>query len=306
MDKVDFRRLDLSQLMIFSELMRRRKTTVVADKLALSQSTVSHAIGRMREIFGDQLFVRIGNVGLQPTSRAFEIAPAIEQMLSLAKGLGGAPPFDPLTANAHFRITGTFLTASLVAPMIAADLPVSAPNTTFSYSSKSVPQALESLAQHDADLAIVAGPMAAGFQYTELLTDDSVVVVRRGHPKVTKPLDLDTYLSLEHLNLAPDGEMIGEADRVLDEMNLVRHVVASLGDMIAALKVVVTSDLALTMPRSLTSPYADNFAFEIHPYPLEEQRILRVARHARTDGDPALDWLIERMRQIVRPSSVPG
>ena len=67
-DTADIRKLDGNLLLVFRELARTRRTTETARRLAVTQSTVSHALARLRDLFGDPLFVRRPH-GLEPTPR---------------------------------------------------------------------------------------------------------------------------------------------------------------------------------------------------------------------------------------------
>lgn len=98
------RRLDGGLLLVFRECLRRRKAQEAAQVLGLSPSAVSHALTRLRDLFGDPLFVRKPH-GLVPTRRALELEPQVEALLQLAgAALGGREAFDPSTSPA--RIPG--------------------------------------------------------------------------------------------------------------------------------------------------------------------------------------------------------
>src|SRR6476659_6042858 len=101
-DKI--KRLDGSLLLVFLELVRHGRTTVVAERLGLTQSAISHALARLRDLFSDPLFVRRAN-GLAPTQHALELAPKLEEILRLTRdSLGLAERFDPATSARHFRL----------------------------------------------------------------------------------------------------------------------------------------------------------------------------------------------------------
>ena len=68
-DNDDIRRLDGGLLLVFQTLSRTRQTTATAVRLGLSQSAVSQALGRLRDIYADPLFLRRPH-GLEPTARA--------------------------------------------------------------------------------------------------------------------------------------------------------------------------------------------------------------------------------------------
>jgi DNA-binding transcriptional LysR family regulator len=65
--------IDLNLLRIFDILYDERNVTRAAARLFLTQSAVSHALARLREVLGDPLFVRIPS-GLLPTERAHQLA----------------------------------------------------------------------------------------------------------------------------------------------------------------------------------------------------------------------------------------
>ncbi|MBS0410897.1 MAG: LysR family transcriptional regulator, partial [Proteobacteria bacterium] len=68
------RRLDGTLLLVMRELLRRRQAQAAAARLGLSASAVSHALGRLRDLFEDPLFIRRPH-GLEPTRRALELGP---------------------------------------------------------------------------------------------------------------------------------------------------------------------------------------------------------------------------------------
>lgn len=71
-DITQLRRLDMTLLVVFAELVRQRKMTIVAQRLGLTQSAISHSLKRLRDVFQDELFRRVPN-GLQPTERALRL-----------------------------------------------------------------------------------------------------------------------------------------------------------------------------------------------------------------------------------------
>src|SRR3989338_5132874 len=75
-------RIDLNLFRVFEVVHRERNLTRAAVVLHLSQSAVSHALGRLREQLGDPLFVREGR-GMAPTPVAQRLAPAIAEALGI-------------------------------------------------------------------------------------------------------------------------------------------------------------------------------------------------------------------------------
>jgi DNA-binding transcriptional LysR family regulator len=103
-DTAKIKRLDGGLLLVFHELLRRRRATDVAQALGLSSSAVSHALTRLRDLFEDQLFIRRPH-GLEPTRRALALQPQIEALLDLTdRTLRKELKFDPKATTRMFRV----------------------------------------------------------------------------------------------------------------------------------------------------------------------------------------------------------
>ncbi|MVV52251.1 LysR family transcriptional regulator [Pseudomonas sp. PB120] len=73
MKRNDLRSIDLNLLVVFEALIQERNVTRAAEKLCLGQPAVSAALVRLRALFNDPLFERIGRK-MQPTARALRAA----------------------------------------------------------------------------------------------------------------------------------------------------------------------------------------------------------------------------------------
>src|SRR5215510_13495997 len=113
-DKPDIRKLDGNLLLVFRELARTRRTTEAARRLRVTQSTVSHALARLRDLFGDPLFVRRPH-GLEPTRRAVALGPRIEALIELADvTLKSEGKFDPKVSERRFMAAAPDFFTALV------------------------------------------------------------------------------------------------------------------------------------------------------------------------------------------------
>src|SRR5882757_3816478 len=96
--------IDLNLLRIFDILYDERNVTRAASRLFLTQSAVSHALARLRDVLGDPLFVRIPS-GLQPTVRAHQLAPRLRVSLAEIRSAVAPSMFDPATTRRRFTIS---------------------------------------------------------------------------------------------------------------------------------------------------------------------------------------------------------
>ena len=300
-DDAHIRRLDVSLLLLFRELMHHRRTTVVAERLGMSQSAVSHALARLREIFGDQLFLRRSD-GLRPTHRALELLPKVEALINLAYAtINAFETFDPATSDRRFRLAGNDLVCTLLGGPLINLLAKSAPHTRVTFRSAVGRAALRALASGDIDIALGFFPtLPSDYAVTHLFDETFVVVGRRGHPRLRRGLNLDTYRKLDHVLVSFVGGLTGFADMALKTHNLSRRVVASLPMFLATFAAVAKGDVLATVPAHLAAAYAKPFGLKVYKPPMRLRSFSVVAvRHARSHGDHGLDWITGRIGALV-------
>ena len=104
MNRNELRKADINLMVVFETLMLERNVTRVAEKLFLGQPTISSALNRLRTMFNDPLFIRVGH-RMEPTARAEEIIQHLSPALdSLSVALSLTHDFDPASSTMTFRI----------------------------------------------------------------------------------------------------------------------------------------------------------------------------------------------------------
>lgn len=295
----DIRRLDMTLLLVFNELMLRRKTTLVAGHLAMSQSAVSQALTRLRSIFGEALFHR-HVYGLEPTHKALELAPKIEALLTLSRDLLNVPiAFDPEATTRHFRIVGTIYTSEILSYLLGEYFYAQAPKASLSFHHNLSSQAFRGLMNDQFDLAFVAREPPPSLIKTKILDDHFVVVARAGHPALSDGLTEETYLSLPHINVDAYGTLATVVDEALAAKGLRRNIKIGMSSFASAFALLESTDMIATLLSSVAARYATQDKFVVYPCPAPFAPIpLFMVRHPRSQTDDALDWLTERAREF--------
>lgn len=80
MSQINIDQVDLNLLKTFEALHDESSASRAALRLGVTQSAISAGLRRLREVYGDQLFVRTGR-GLAPTLRANQLKPVISEAL---------------------------------------------------------------------------------------------------------------------------------------------------------------------------------------------------------------------------------
>src|SRR5690242_16004248 len=91
---VNWRTLELNLLVVFDAVAQDRSVTKAALRLGMTQPAISHALARLRQALGDELFIRTP-LGMEATSRGQQLIDPIRTTLQgLASALDSAGDFD--------------------------------------------------------------------------------------------------------------------------------------------------------------------------------------------------------------------
>jgi DNA-binding transcriptional LysR family regulator len=306
-DRDDIRRLDGGLLLVFRELLRRGRTIAVAAHLGLSQSAVSHALSRLRDVFGDPLFLRRPH-GLEPTPRAQALAPRIE---SLIEAMGAAirpeQAFDPAASRRWFNIAATEYADEAIAARLAARLqPIRGPVFTWKFARGYL--ALEDLRRGRVDLVLGRfDSPPAGFVGDALFEDRYCVVVRRGHPDIQGAISFDQWRTTGHIFVAAAsstddviGPAVGE-DPMPSAEDITTIAVAPRWE--TALSIVAVSDAIASGPRRLAEARADLLGLQVLDPPAAVYPPWSVSMVRRAGADAGLDWLCGEVRAAASPQA---
>jgi DNA-binding transcriptional LysR family regulator len=298
MSENDIRKLDLSLLLVFRELVRTGRTTEVAKRLNLSQSAVSHALGRLRSITNDPLFVRRQD-GLDPTPKALDLVLSVEKMIGLAHELVGAGEgFQPNVSRRTFRIVGHDMAMTLVVAPLIKRLRMEAPAVRVALRSAIGNQAIELLERGHADIALGTFPaLPSGYRVERVLRQKFVAVARKDHQLFRRRMTLGKYLEAEHLLVSFRAGFVGWVDAALQKKGLERRVMVSTPIFLVALATIAQTDLVATLPEQLALTHARRFGLAIRPCPIRVQPfdILAIS-HPRGSSDRGIEWLLDLIR----------
>lgn len=308
MSDVHFSRIDLNLLRVFDALLDERNVTRAGDRLGLSQSAVSHALGRLREALGDELFTRRSN-GMEPTPRALEIGPQLHTALQQMQAALAPAGFDPATTERRFSIAAGSYACAVLMPAVVELMRERAPGAVLqvaSYGGNTV----EALDTGRNDCALMSEAPARRFRFQPLFSESMVWIVRTGHSLTQGALTAQRLLDTPHILVAGFGDPF-DADTPagpgLKQQNgwdrpdhasefarrpASRKVAVTTPDSISALAIASRTDMAALVPRRLALSAGARGRVEIlpalhPPYPLEIGAVFREDRLA----DPAVAWL---------------
>jgi DNA-binding transcriptional LysR family regulator len=295
-NSIDLRRIDTGLLLVFLGLMRHRKSGAVAAEMGLTQPAISHALKRMRGIWGDPLFLRQPQ-GLEPTAVALALEPRLRQIVDLlGETLRGPEAFDPATSPQRLRIAAYDYELATILPPLLSRLATGAPAMTVHALPLQREAALAALADGTIDLALgffdaVADPFLACTLHHETYR----VTARAGHP-LLDGLSAESYAEARHLLVAPRGDVRGIVDQALALRGLTRRVAAAVPLFFPALATLADSTMVATLPTRVVDRFAGRFGLDSRPLPFAVPSFpVSAVRHRRDARSPMLDWVLAQL-----------
>lgn len=295
-------RVDLNLFTVFDAIYTEGSVTRASHKLNLTQPAISHALGRLRQMFNDPLFVRQGHTMVSTPLARNIIEPIRRSLRGLEVTLNGLDSFDPETTSKRFNIALRDVLEATVLPPLMQRVRQRAPLVDIAASQVDRRELESELAAGTLDGAIdVLLPLPSEIMHTRIYQDSTVVVVRKGHPMIDGGLDIDTYLKQDHILASSRRRGPGLEDFELSRFGLERHIRLRCQHYFAACRVVSQTDMILTMPGRYASIANKQFGNQILPFPLDVPAFdVYLYWHANVDNDPANRWFREQVSESIR------
>jgi DNA-binding transcriptional LysR family regulator len=311
MSEFHFNQLDLNLLRVFDALLDERNVTRAGARLGLSQSAVSHALGRLRLLLDDELFVRRSS-GMDPTPRALEIGPTVHTALLQMQAALAPAGFDPSATERRFSISAGPYGCAVLIPQVVRLLGQKAPGATLQVTPYGA-GTVEALDTGRVDAALMGQDAPSRrFRFQLLFTETMVWIVRKGHPLAEGELTLQRLRDNPHILVsgfedpfdaesAPVGPGLKYRrgwDRPESQPSELarrtppRKVAVTTPDSVSALAIAMRSDMAALVPRRLAEGRGAEGKVAILPS-LQPPFTLEIGAVFREDRlvDPAVAWL---------------
>jgi DNA-binding transcriptional LysR family regulator len=305
-------RIDLNLLRVFDAIYEDRNLLLAGKRLNLSQSAISHALGRLRDVLEDDLFVRTAK-GMELTARALQ---QIQNAL-------GNEPFLPNIASREFVVAANDYITMLLLGRLSQRLSAEAPmvNLIIRPSTR-----LDLAGQIDIgriDIAVgIFAEVPARFQSMPIWKQTEVLAMRQGHPVGARAVTQEDLLNYPLAAVSLGGQEEGASGGFILERGLARQSEMfdrqALEDAFAdfparpRLRIAVAhslaipallrdSDMLAIVPSPLGLEFERNGALCTRPVPYTAPTSsVRAVWHTRNDQDPALQWLRAQISDVAK------
>lgn len=288
---LDAQGIDLKLLRLLDALHASQSVTRTAERLGLSQPTISIGLARLRKMLNDPLFVRTPQ-GMQATPRTQALMPAVRQVLDGMDLLASVTAqFDAASSERRFRLFMTDASHITLMPRLFAHVRALAPGVKLEAATLG-PDMAQALQSGEADLALGLIPtLDSGFYQQALFDQDWVCLCNADHPRIGESFDLRDYLTEAHVGIVSGtgAQLLEEALQKLDKP---RQVQLALPGFLGLSAILSNSDLVATLPRHIGETLARTAGLRVMPCPVAVAGFtVKQHWHTRYHQDPANRWL---------------
>lgn len=302
-----FGRLDLNLLVALDALLTERSVSLAADRLCLSQSATSSALGRLREYFGDELLVVKGR-NMILTARGEELIEPVRAVLEqIRTTVAVAPPFDPATAERTIRIMASDYSTEVLLSGALVDMERDAPNLRFEIQPMH-DTPIEAIERGYIDLLLTIDLATSADHPSQLLFEDNYVVVgHRDNPAMAEPMTRDLYFSLGHVT-ARFGKARVPAfeDWFVRRQKQQRRIEVVAPSFLSLPGLIVGTRRIATMHRRMAEKVVRNMPLVMREIPFGIPPIRETIQwNLANNNDRALRWVVERLQVAANAGSIP-
>jgi DNA-binding transcriptional LysR family regulator len=228
--------------------------------------------------------------GVAPTPVADNIAGRVKEALNMLNlSLTEGEKFQPQKSEKVFALGVHDIDEALVLPQLMERLDAATPGISLECISVPRNELEGELASGSLDFALDVPLFSVPLLCRQLVSAERYVcAMRPGHPMAAEPLTLERYLQLHHVHVSTRRRGVGHIDRALERLGRARTIRLRMMSYMAAPQVVASTDLALTIPRTLASMYglaALELPFEVGT--LDQY----LYWHKNADEDRANTWM---------------
>jgi DNA-binding transcriptional LysR family regulator len=292
--------LDLNLLVIFEAIMQEQSITAAAQRLYMTQPSVSNAVTRMRHAWGDPLFVKEGR-GIKPTPYAQNLWQQISGSLTTIRQATQKESFNVARTERTFRIALTDWMADIFWLPIRKLIEQEAPGLNI----HAVPYAVNAeqlLLDAEVDLVLDYYAGSSPHVKTQWIFDNHFVCAMGAqNPLANKDLSLEEFINAEHLLMSLSGKAYGSVDEALKKQNAQRRIAMTVNHFSNIPKILQGTNLITTIPLPIIFNSVNDGKLVISDPPIEiSPGPISMTWHNRLDQDQAMLWLRDKIQQVIK------
>ena len=294
--------IDLSLIKVFIIVYETKNISHAAERLNLSQPSVTYNLNRLRKFLNDPLFER-DKFGVKPTKLAQSLYPSFSQSITeIEMAITSSKNFNPQTSTRVFRLGLSDLGELCLLPSLIEYLSKEAPFIKIEIEEIQSSKVEEWLVDGFLDVAVFNSSytLMPKIESRNLFEERYVCIVNKQHPRVQNNLSLEQYLDERHAAIKSSTGHI-EIDQRLKELGLKRKIMLELPHFSVLQDVITNSELLLTLPSRAAKVYERNSDVSIFELPFSVKSFNVSANwYNHHDDLEARTWFIQTLQCVFR------
>jgi DNA-binding transcriptional LysR family regulator len=262
-------RLDLNLIRVFVAVYETRSVTAAANRLFLTQPTVSYGLAKLRALLKDPLFTRThdGMLSTPCGHRTYEQFSAAMARIETAVEM--TQQFDPAHSNHRFRVAMSDIGELFFLPPLLKHIHCQAPDIEIEVVQIAMDEVVGWLADGKADVAVGCLPAIRALTHNEtLFTERYVCLVRENHGDIDDHLTLENYAAARHVHVSSPFSGHRLVEDVLREHGVSRKVALQIPHFTILPHLISNSDLLVTLPSRVARLFQAYGALKVLDLPI--------------------------------------
>ena len=287
--------LDANLLVVLDALLVDASVTKAAERLGRSPSAVSHALSNLRQVFGDELFVRAGQ-RLVPTTKALEVAPTIHVIVSgIESLLRPNKPFEPGTQERTLAIACDEVHALTVLRELRVAIAELAPGIDLRWVQMRDQEPFEAMRAGEVDFALSSGlgsETSADFVWQELGPETYAILARRDGTAPQETLSAVDFSGREAILVAPSAAALNEVMAHFARHGMEMGATEPAESVFLGALRTVEGDRLLILPARLAFELMSHFELRELKLPFDSLTVpMHLGWHKSSDRDECHRWI---------------
>ncbi len=296
MKNFDFQELDGNNLLTFLAILEESSVSKAAERLNVTQSTVSHTLKKLRRILGDPLFIRSGQ-GLIATETALSMKAPVLEVLDNMRALTVHRPFDPKSEAMRFVVAANDMQRDIVFPQLIKDATLAGINLSLELRPSGVPS-VGLLRDARCDLILTPRPPdAPDLIQQKLFSGNMMVFYDPAHR--APPRSVEEYMAADHVTV--QFALGGGSNDVFKAPDLPHIPTAkvTVSNFAGIPPFIFGTDMIATELETMRFTSLRQLAMAPLPFYSEPLSVFMVW-HQRSSNDPAHRWLRGEVRRVTQ------
>lgn len=291
-------KVDLNLIKIFLAIYETGSVSGAAQRVHLTQPSISYSLSRLRSLLNDPLFHRTRD-GMQPTFSADKLYETFRtSLMNIELAIASTNEFNPSLSRRTFRIALSDLGEVFLLPILMKKFRALAPNISIEVVSMEVNQVEDWLFKGRIDAAVGNLTFLKGkVDYLSIFEEFYTCLVCAQHPRIGKQLTLDQFINEHHVSV-PRTTGHSLVEDILKKLEISRHVSLTIPHFSVLPSIIPDSEVIVCLPSRVAGMFAKNGSTKVMEIPLDLPKFeVGVYWANQLEDTVAQQWLTQTIHQ---------